>query len=233
MASLEALEQHIGIHFHNEALLQEALTHRSYLNERPNWKLPHNERLEYLGDAVLELAVSEELFRRFPQYPEGQLTVVRAALVNYQMLARIATDLSLGEFLLLSRGERRDTGKAREVILANTIEALIGAVYLDQGFEQARQFIQRFVLTHVDDIVRTKSYKDPKSELQEFTQEELKVTPTYRVLEESGPAHERTFRVGVYLGDRLAGEGIGSSKQEGELRAAEHALRAIAPKKKK
>lgn len=223
----------IGIQFRKEELLQEALTHRSYLNERPNWHLPHNERLEYLGDAVLELAVSEELFRRFPDYPEGQLTVLRAALVNYQMLARIATGIALSDYLLLSRGESRDTGKAREVILANAIEALIGALYLDQGFEGARRFVERYVLSHLEEIVETKSYRDPKSEFQEYTQEELKVTPTYRVLEESGPAHQRTFRVGVYLGEKLAGEGTGSSKQEGELRAAEQALRAFTAVKKK
>src|SRR5271155_2783565 len=128
------LEKKLGISFKNEDLLTEALTHRSYLNEFPRWHLPHNERLEYLGDAVLELLVSEELFAKFPQEPEGRLTVLRASLVNYQILATVAESLGLEDFLLMSRGERKDTGKAREVILANAIEAVIGAMYLDQGF---------------------------------------------------------------------------------------------------
>ena len=210
--------------FKNSDLLLESLTHRSYLNERPSWHLPHNERLEYLGDAVLELVISEELFKKFPDFPEGQLTVLRAALVNYQMLARIAEEIGVDDFILLSRGERRDQGKAREVILANALEAIIGAIYLDQGLEKTRAFVKKFVASHLDEVLKTKSYKDAKSELQEIIQERLKITPTYRVLEESGPAHKRLFKVGVYFGEQFAAEGIGASKQEAELEAAKNAL---------
>ncbi len=221
----EELGQKIGVKFKDFNLLKEALTHRSYLNEHPNWSLPHNERLEYLGDAVLELAVSEALFNKFPNYPEGQLTVLRAALVNYQMLSKIATEIDLDKFVLMSRGERADTSKAREVILANAIEAVIGAIYLDRGFGITEKFIQKFILVHIDEILRTKSYKDAKSELQEIIQEKLRITPTYNVLEESGPAHKRLFRIGVYFGDKFIAEGIGSSKQEGEIEAAKNALK--------
>lgn len=225
MSDPTGLETKIQCEFKNRDLLKEALTHRSYLNENTNWELPHNERLEYLGDAVLELAVSEELFVKFPEYPEGQLTVLRAALVNYQILARIASEITLDKYILMSRGEAKDTGKAREVILANAIEALIGAIYLDQDFEAARLFVHRFVLVHLDDILRTKSYKDAKSELQELVQERLRVTPTYRVLGEEGPAHQRIFRVGVLFGDKLIAEGSGASKQEAETEAAKNALK--------
>lgn len=225
LAHSKALQKKIGVEFKNDALIEEALTHRSYLNENPSWPRPHNERLEYLGDAVLELAVSEALFRKFPDYPEGQLTVLRAALVNYQTLAKVAMDMKLDEHLLMSRGERADTSKAREVILANAIEAVIGAIYLDQGFDAARKCIDRFVLVRLAEILKTKSYKDPKSELQEIIQERLRATPTYRVIEESGPAHRRIFRIGVYFGDEFIAEGQGSSKQEAETEAAKNALK--------
>lgn len=218
------LEKKIGVTFKNKKLLIEALTHRSFLNERPNWPEPHNERLEYLGDAVLELSVSEALFRKFPDWPEGQLTVLRAALVNYQMLAKVAAEMDLEKFIFMARGEARDTGKAREVILANAFEAVIGAIYLDKGFEGARKITERFVLVHLDEILKTKSYKDPKSELQEIIQEKLRVTPNYRVLGENGPAHQRTFRIGVYFDDELIAEGTGLSKQEAETEAARQAL---------
>lgn len=221
----DQLEETIGAKFKNKDLLTEALTHRSYLNEYPNWRLPHNERLEYLGDAVLELIVTEELFKKFPDYPEGQMTVLRAALVNSVRLSGIADDIGLESFILLSRGEKRDTGKAREVILANAIEALIGAIYLDKGIESARTFVEKFVWKYLDEILATKSYRDAKSELQEIIQEKLKITPTYRVLEESGPAHKRIFKIGVYFGDDLIADGSGTSKQEGELKAAKNALK--------
>jgi ribonuclease-3 len=221
---LEKLEKKLGIPFKNKDLLTEALTHRSYLNEFPRWHLPHNERLEYLGDAVLELLVSEELFTKFPTYPEGQLTVLRAALVNYQILAKVAEGLGLVNFILMSRGEKKDTGKAREVILANAMEAVIGAIYLDQGFEEMRPFVRKFVMSNLDEVLTTRSYKDAKSELQEMTQEKLKVTPNYRILEESGPAHKRIFKMGVYFGDKLIASGEGASKQEAELEAAKNAL---------
>ncbi len=221
----DELEKIVGIQFKNKDLLVEALTHRSYLNEFPNWRLPHNERLEFLGDAVLELIVSEELFGRFPNYPEGQMTVLRAALVNYQTLAKVAEGVGLDDFILLSRGEKKDTGKAREVILANAIEAVIGAIYLDGGMEGARNFVRKFIMANLDTVLATRSYKDSKSELQEIIQEKLKVTPTYQVLEESGPAHKRIFKIGVYFGDEFIAAGSGASKQEGELEAAKEALK--------
>ncbi len=222
--NISKLEKETGIAFREENLILEALTHRSYLNEHPEWPLPHNERLEYLGDAVLELAVSEKLFRAFPDYPEGKLTVLRAALVNYQMLARVATRLKLENYLLLSRGERSDSAKAKEVILANACEAVVGAIYLDGGFAAADGFTERFVMPYLEEILKTGSYRDAKSELQERIQEKLRVTPTYRVIREDGPAHERVFHIGVYFDDELIAEGSGSSKQEAETQAARNAL---------
>ncbi len=221
---VSGLEKKLGSSFRDADLLTEALTHRSYLNEFPKWRLPHNERLEYLGDAVLELVVSEELFRRFPKQPEGQLTVLRAALVNYQILARVAERIGLQDFILMSRGERKDTGRAREVILANAIEAVIGALYLDQGLDSVRRFVGKQVMANLDDVLKTKSYKDAKSELQEIIQEKLRLTPTYDVLEESGPAHRRLFRMGVYFKGKLIASGEGPSKQEAEIAAAKNAL---------
>lgn len=222
---LSALEKKLGVNFKKEDLLTEALTHRSYLNEYPKWRLPHNERLEYLGDAVLELIVSEELFERFPKEPEGQLTILRAALVNYQILALVAERIGLQDFILMSRGERKDTGRAREVILANTMESVIGAIYLDQGLEKVRAFAKKFVMANLDEVLKTKSYKDAKSELQEIVQEKLKFTPTYSVIEESGPAHKRIFTMGVYFNGKFIASGEGLSKQEAELEAAKNALK--------
>ena len=219
------LEKKIGITFKNKDLLTEALTHRSYLNEYPQWELPHNERLEYLGDAVLELLVSEDLFLQFSQFPEGKLTVLRAALVNYQILAKVAEQVGLHGFILLSRGEKKDLGRAREVILANAIEALIGAIYLDQGLEKTRAFVEKYVMVNLKEVLSSKSYKDAKSELQEIVQEKLKVTPTYNVLEETGPAHRRVFTMGVYFGEKFIAKGDGPSKQEAEAEAAQNALK--------
>ncbi len=222
---LDQFSKIIGIKFKDSDLLLEGLTHRSYLNENTRWHLPHNERLEYLGDAVLELAVTEELFGKFPNYPEGQMTVLRAALVNYQNLASVARDIKLHDFILMSRGERRDEGKAREVILANAIEAVIGAIYLDAGMEGAKKFILQFIWPRLPEILKTKSYRDAKSELQEIVQEKLKITPSYKTIEESGPAHKRLFKIGFYFDDKLIAEGGGQSKQEGELEAAKEALK--------
>ncbi len=221
------LETILGFHFQNKELLREALTHRSYLNENPKWPSPHNERLEYLGDAALELAASEELFRMFPRAPEGELTVLRAALVNYQLLSRVAKEIRLDEFIYMSKGEKADTAKAREVILANAIEAVIGAMYLDQGFEATKRFIVARVMSRLDEILKTKSYRDSKSALQELVQDRMRLTPTYRVLEETGPAHRRVFIVGVYFGDKRIAQGSGSSKQEAEVAAAKEALQDI------
>ncbi|MBI5733080.1 ribonuclease III [Candidatus Jorgensenbacteria bacterium] len=224
---VKKLERELGVTFNKRAILQEALTHRSYLNENSEWPLRNNERLEYLGDAVLELVVTEYLYAKFPEREEGELTSLRAALVNYQMLARIAKEISLDEYVYLSRGESKDSGRAREVILANTIEAVIGAVHLDQGYDAVRAFVERSVLCHLDEIIEKKLYRDPKSMLQELIQERMKLTPTYRVLKEEGPDHQKNFHVGVYFGDKLVAQGIGLSKQDAELRAAEHALKIL------
>lgn len=228
MKDIGGLEETIGIRFSQLALLKEALTHRSYLNEKPNWPVPHNERLEFLGDAVLELAVSEKLFVLLPEAPEGKLTVLRAALVNYQILGRIAAEeLGLEAYMLLSRGERGSNQRAKEVILANAFEALVGAIYLDKGPEAVSKFVDRFLMPHLEEIMRTKSYKDPKSALQEAVQEKLRLTPTYEVVEESGPAHDRRFKVAVKFGEKVVASGVGTSKQEAEVEAAKKALEEL------
>jgi ribonuclease-3 len=226
MDALAQLEESIEARFKNQDLLKEALTHRSYLNENPQWPLPHNERMEFLGDAVLELVVTEKLYELFPKFPEGQLTVLRAALVNYQILGRIAASFNLEKAMFMSRGERGDNARAKEVILANAFEALVGALYLDQGLAAVEQFAEDFLMVHLDEILETKSYKDAKSALQEMVQEKLRVTPTYETLEETGPAHERRFRIGVRFGagGKVVAEGMGSSKQEAEIEAAKKAL---------
>lgn len=218
----------------SNAVYEEAFTHRSYLNEHPEWPHPHNERLEYLGDAVLELAVSEYLYHTYPKAAEGELTVLRASLVNYQILARVASAMDLGSAIRMSKSEMRDTGRAREVILANAFESLVGALYLDQGFAFVEKFVRAYVIDpSIEEILKTKSYKDPKSELQELIQEKEKVTPSYRVLGESGPAHKREFHSGVFAGDMLLGEGKGHSKQEAEADAAKHALKKLTARKRK
>lgn len=221
--NLSELEEKIGVHFKNQDLLLEALTHRSYLNERPDWRINHNERLEFLGDAVLELAVTEYLFKNYSEQ-EGVLTSWRAALVNSTMLAEISKKLNLNDHILLSQGERKDIGRARQYILANALEALIGAIYLDQGYEQTRQFIEKNILAEFPRIIEQKLYKDAKSLFQEKAQEGEGITPSYRVLDEWGPDHSKTFKVGVYLNDELAGTGFGPSKQEAQQKAAEDAL---------
>ncbi|MEK7555344.1 MAG: ribonuclease III [Patescibacteria group bacterium] len=224
---LSKLEKITGHQFKNKNLLKEALTHRSYLNENPSWGIPHNERLEFLGDAVLELAVSEELFQKYPDYDEGKLTSIRAALVNYQMLAKVAGDIELGKFILLSRGEAKDNGKAREVILANAFESLLGAVYLDGGYSTVKLFIEKAVIVNLPEVFEKELYRDPKSLLQEIIQEKLKLTPNYQVLDEHGPDHQKIFKVGVFFNDKLAAEGEGASKQEAEVEAAKNALKSF------
>jgi ribonuclease-3 len=226
MPDFAKLAERFGLRFNDLGLFEEALTHRSYLNEHPEWMRPHNERLEFLGDAVLELVVTEHLFRLYPRSSEGELTNLRAALVRAEMLSKIAQDLNVNEGLLLSRGEAKDVGRARDAILANTLEAIIGALYLDQGLVVAREFIERTVLSRLPQIIAEHRVRDAKSRFQETAQERLGVTPHYAVLEEWGPDHARQFRVGAYLGDELVGTGEGASKQEAQQRAAEDALRA-------
>ncbi|MDP1718860.1 MAG: ribonuclease III [bacterium] len=224
---LSKLEKTIGYKFINKDLLKEALTHRSYINENPKWGIEDNERLEFLGDAVLELSVTEELFKRFPERKEGLMTSYRAALVNYVMLAKIAGEIGLDKFIFLSKGEARDTGKAREVILANAMESLIGAIYMDAGQDAARKFVNDFILEHLAEVLKAGSYRDSKSMLQEKVQEKKKLTPIYKVLSETGPDHAKVFTVGVYFGDTLVAKGNGSSKQEAEEAAAKEALGSL------
>ncbi len=220
---LSDLEKKIKIKFNNKDLLRQALVHRSYLNENPDFYLKDNERLEFLGDAVLEMAVTEYLYSNYPN-PEGDLTNWRAALVNAKMLTKIADQIGLNGYLLLSRGETKDTGRARRYILANTIEALIGAVYLDQGYNSAEKFIEKTILKELPEIIKQKLYQDPKSRFQEEAQERVGITPTYRALKEWGPDHDKQFIVGVYLDKEIIAEGQGSSKQEAQEKAAEAGL---------
>ena len=223
MKEISELESKIGVQFKKKDLLLSALTHRSYLNEKPNWRLDNNERLEFLGDAVLELVVTEFLYNNYPN-PEGEMTNWRAALVNANMLAKISSEFDLNDFVMLSKGEAKDTGRARQYILANAVEAVIGAIYLDQGYEKSKEFISKFVLGKLPDIIENKLFRDSKSLFQEKAQEKAGITPTYEVIEEWGPDHARNFKVGVYLGKELTGEGQGPSKQEAQQMAAEDAL---------
>ncbi len=221
---LETLENKIEIKFNDRNILQSAMTHRSYLNENRKWPLPHNERLEFLGDAVLELITTEYLYKNFPN-PEGELTNLRSALVNYKMLSIISSELDLDQYILLSKGEAKDTGRARQVILANTIEALIGAIYLDSGFDVTKRFVDKFIIDKLKGIVAEGKILDPKSKFQELTQEKLGVTPHYKVLAEWGPDHNKNFEVGVFVGEKQIATGVGSSKQEAEIAAAENGLK--------
>jgi len=223
---IEELAKKISVKFNDINFLQQAVTHRSYLNEHRDYKLDHNERLEFLGDAVLELVVTEYLYENFPN-PEGELTNWRAALVNGEMLAKISKRIGVEEFLLMSRGEAKDTGKARQYLLANAFESITGAIYLDQkenGYNAAKEFIMKNVVVELPEIIEKKLYMDPKSRFQEVAQDKIGVTPSYRVLDESGPDHDRKFVVGIYLSDELIAKGDGSSKQEAQRNAAAAAL---------
>ena len=223
---LSKLESIIGVAFKGKDLLQQAFVHRSYLNENPHFRLSHNERLEFLGDAVLELIVTEALYQKYPDKPEGELTSLRAALVNSVMLSEVAQGLGLNDYLKLSRGEAKDVGRARQFILANAYEALVGAISLDRGYEAAKGFIERTLLVRLDGVIAQKLYQDPKSLFQEEAQERIGVTPGYEVLREWGPDHDKHFVVGVFLGGELAAEGEGPSKQAAEVEAARRALEA-------
>ncbi len=223
MSNLSNLEKILKIKFNNKDLLEQALVHRSYLNENPKFHLKDNERLEFLGDAVLELVVTDYLYANYSN-SEGELTNWRAALVNAKMLAKVADQLGVNKYLLLSRGEAKDTGRARQYILANASEALIGAIYLDQGYEKSREFIEREILKELPEIIKEKLYQDPKSQFQEEAQDRVGVTPTYSVIKEWGPDHDKQFIVGVYLEKELIAEGQGSSKQEAQEKAARVAL---------
>ncbi len=219
-------EASAGITFRNKELLRRAFTHRSFLNENRGSESSHNERLEFLGDAVLELMVTEYLFEKYPDSNEGDLTAYRASLVNAITLSEVAQKINVNDFLLLSKGEARDTGKARQYILANTMEAIIGAIYLDQGYDAAKYFISKNLFHLIDRIVQEKTWIDAKSLFQEKAQEKESLTPQYKSLKEEGPDHDKKFTVGVYLDKELVAEGDGMSKQEAEQVAARKALEA-------
>lgn len=220
------LEERLGHTFKDKTLLVQAMTHRSYLNEHPGFQAEHNERLEFLGDAVLEIIVTEHLYKNYDN-PEGELTAWRSALVNAKTLADIGRELDFEEFLLLSKGEARDAdSKARMYILANAMEAIIGAIYLDGGSKTAKKFIDSFILSRLQNILEEKLYIDPKSKFQETAQEKLGATPSYRVLSETGPDHQKEFTVGVFLEKEMIAVGKGTSKQEAQIAAAEAGLQA-------
>ncbi len=222
---IEKIEKRIKVKFKNKDLLRQALVHRSYLNENRDFELDHNERLEFLGDAVLELATTEFLYNNYSN-PEGELTNFRAALVNSKMLAKIANELELEDFLLMSKGEKKDTGKARQYILANALEAIIGAIYLDQGFKKSKKFVADNFLCRMEDVLQKKLYRDAKSQFQEQAQEVVGVTPCYKVMKEWGPDHDKHFVIAIYLGDEKVAEGGGTSKQAAQMKAAEAGLKA-------
>lgn len=217
-------EKKIAISFQDKDLLKQAFIHRSYINENKDLNLTHNERLEFLGDAVLELISTVYLYKKYPQSAEGELTAYRSSLVNAVNLASIATKLGMEEYLLLSHGEKKDKGRARQIILANTMEALIGAIFLDRGYEIAEAFIVKNIMYLIDAIVAAGSWIDSKSTFQETAQEETGITPSYKMIKEIGPDHDKQFTIGVYLRNEKIAEGNGKSKQEAEQNAAQKAL---------
>ena len=224
MPDFKTLVDKLDLSFNNLNLLVEALTHRSYLNEHRDYAGSHNERLEFLGDAVLELAATDFLFKKFPSKPEGELTAYRAALVNTVSLAQCAQTLGINEYLLLSKGESKDTGRARDVILADAFEAIIGAIYLDSGYENAEAFIAKNLYNKIEEVIAKRSYQDAKSRFQEVAQEKRGITPSYETLSEIGPDHNKRFTVAVLIGTEEIARGEGQSKQEAEQSAATAAL---------
>ncbi|MEK7639401.1 MAG: ribonuclease III [Patescibacteria group bacterium] len=226
VVNMEELQALLRVSFRDKNVLRSAITHRSYLNEHREATWDHNERLEFLGDAVLELVVTDYLFSKYPEKPEGELTAVRAALVNTVSLSEAAEQLGINKFLLMSKGEAKDVGRARQYILANAFEACIGAIYLDQGYESAKGFIAERLFAKTDNIVRERLWQDAKSRFQELAQEHASVTPTYETVNQEGPDHDRVFTVGVFLRHEKVAEGTGRSKQEAEQQAAEKGLAA-------
>ncbi len=221
MPDFKAFAAKLGLAFNNIDLLTEALTHRSYLNENRGYSMHHNERLEFLGDAVLELASTRFLFDKFPDKPEGELTAFRAALVNTYSLAAAAQELGVNDMLLLSKGEAKDTGRARQIIIADAFEAILGAAYLDQGYDAANAFLARHLFPKLDAVIAKRAWQDAKSRFQEAAQERRSVTPAYKTLAETGPDHARNFTVGVFVGEEEIARGEGKSKQEAEQSAAQ------------
>lgn len=224
MKDFTELEKKLNISFANKDLLKQAFLHRSYLNENSGLGMGHNERLEFLGDAVMELIVTDYLYNQYTDKPEGELTAFRASLVNTNTISDASKKLGFEHYLLLSKGEAKDTGKARAYILANTFEAFTGALYLDQGYDAAKNFIHTYLLPELENIIKKSLWRDAKSFVQEKSQEHEGVTPSYKVLHDSGPDHDKVFTVGIYFRDTKIAEGKGSSKQEAETAAARNAL---------
>ncbi len=224
MKQLKALEEHLGISFNDKSLLLRALTHRSYLNENPDPSLTDNERLEFLGDAVLDFVVAEHLYHRYPEMQEGEMTALRSVLVQERTLADLARRLDLGRYLRLGRGEDASGGRQRAPLLCATFEALVGALFLDQGFEGAKEFILEHMRPLIAQVLEERRYKDPKSQLQELSQGLWQITPVYRTVSERGPDHAKEFTVEVLIGNRVVGRGEGRSKHHAEEAAARVAL---------
>ncbi len=226
MPDIKKLESKLNIKFKDRDKLKQALVHRSYINEHSDFSLGHNERLEFLGDAVLELIITKYLFNHYPQKPEGVLTNWRASLVNSKMLYQVAKELDLNDYLYLSKGEAKEkSSKSRHFIMADAVEAIIGAMYLDQGLDKVEIFINEYIVSKLHHIINNELYLDPKSKLQENAQEQEGITPHYELLEEKGPDHEKIFTIGVYFKDKLIAKGGGSSKQEAQVDAANKALK--------
>lgn len=223
---LGELQKLVEVTFNDTKTLLTAITHRSYLNEHKEATWDHNERLEFLGDAVLELVVTDFLFNEYKDKPEGELTAIRAALVNTVSLSAAAEKLGVNQYLLMSKGEAKDVGRARQYILANVFEACIGAIYIDQGYEAAKTFIANRLFSKTEEIVKKRLWQDAKSRFQELSQEYASITPTYETLSQSGPDHDRVFTIGVFLRHEKVAEGSGRSKQEAEQQAAERAIEA-------
>lgn len=220
----QAAEKAIGTVFKDKSLLKTAFTHRSYVNESKT-QGEHNERLEFLGDAVLELVVTDFLFNKYPKHAEGDLTSFRASLVNTQTLSNVSTELGFNDFLLLSKGEAKDTGRARNYILANTFEAVVGALYIDQGYDAAQKFIADNIFEELEQIIAQGLWLDAKSRFQEKSQEFVAITPSYKTIHEEGPDHDKSFTVGVFLNSEEIARGVGKSKQEAEQEAARRGLK--------
>ncbi len=226
MKELALLEDILGVVFKDKKILEESLTHRSYINEHPKAGLKHNERLEFIGDAVLELVVTEYLYKKYDDKPEGELTNWRASLVNAEILGTLAYEIGFDRFIMLSKGEHKEGGKARRYILADAFEAILGAIYLDAGYEASQKFIAKYLLVKLPEIIEKKLYRDAKSLFQEAAQDKAGVTPSYHVMREWGPDHAKRFEIGIFLGEELIGVGEGSSKQEAEQDAAKKGLEA-------
>ena len=221
------IQKILGIKLKDETLFKTAFTHRSYLNEHPKYENPSNERLEFLGDAVLQLLSSEYLFKNYPDHPEGDLTNFRSSVVCTSSIGKEAKRLDYGELLLLSNGEEATGGREREYILANTFEAVLGALFLEKGLAQCRKFVERELMHKIEDVIKNDEYRDAKSLFQEDAQDKFNTTPVYKILRSWGPDHQKMFKVGVFLGKDTWGIGKGNSKQKAEQSAAETALEKI------